>query len=261
MKNTLLYIFLVLLLTNCNDDIPLGDFEPQMVIYAEVSDTANPYVSIQKTVPLLAIKDYPKVVNAKVKITDLTLNKTYTLQESYPGWYYYDSSIGVPGHSYKLDIEAEDKKITATEKMPQVVKLKDATVEKYEIAFAEDKKYIEIKPKFHDPKGVENYYQFIFNKESFPVEKSEIFKDYGFDGLRNIISFIVEGNTNEYITVRMRNITKNAYTYLEGIKLNQSQIAATPTNPVTNLTGNVLGYFNVFSNGGETYIQPKEIKY
>ena len=229
-----------------------------MVVYAEVSNTASPYVSIQKTNPLLAEKDFPKVEHATVKITDLTLNKTYILRESYPGWYYYNSSIGVPGHSYKLDIEAEDKKITATEKMPQIVQIKGATVEKYEVAFAEDKKYIEIKPKFHDPKGVENYYQFIFNKESFPVEKSEIFKDYGFDGLSDVISFVMEGDADEYITVRMRNITKNAYTYLEGIKLNQSQIAATPTNPVTNLTGDVLGYFNVFSNGGEAYIEAKK---
>lgn len=257
MKN-ILYIFLVLLLTNCNDDIQPGEFEPKMVIYAELNNTSTPYVSIQKTIPLLAVSDYSGVRNAVVKITDLTLNKTYTLWETSEGIYNYDSTIGFVGHSYRLDIEVEGKKITATEKMPRIVELQDATVEKYEVPFAEDKKYIEIKPKFRDPRGIENYYQFVFFKSSFPMDKSEIFKDYGFDGLQNVISFIVEGRTDEYVTVRMRNITKNAYTYLEGVKLNRNQIAATPTNPVTNLTGNVLGYFNVFSDGGEIEVRPQE---
>ncbi|MBV7441761.1 DUF4249 domain-containing protein [Weeksellaceae bacterium TAE3-ERU29] len=257
MKNTLLYLFLILLLTNCNDDVPLSRFESKMVIYAELSNTSTPYVSIQKTVPLLAMSNYPGVGNATVKITDLTLNKTYTLWETSEGIYNYDSTIGFVGHSYRLDIEVEGERITAIEKMPQIVELQNATVEKYEVPFVEDKNYIEIKPKFYDPKGIENYYQFVFFKNYFPIEKSEIFKDYGFDGLQNVIKFIIEGKTDEYITVRMRNITKNAYIYLEGVKLNQNQIAATPTNPVTNLTGNTLGYFNVFSDGGEVNISPK----
>lgn len=113
----------------------------------------------------------------------------------------------------------------------------------------EDDPVFEFQPIFLDPAGEDNYYQFIVKRNG--VKEKDIFikEDQGFDGLENSQKFSIEANYADMITIDMHNINESAYEYLMGVKLNLFQSTATPTNPNSNITGDALGYFKVFSAG------------
>jgi len=230
-------------------NVNLNNAAPQIVIEGNVTNTAGPYqVQIAQTVAFSADNTFPPVSGAYVKITDVTTGGSELLTEITPGTY---STLlfpqGVPGHTYQLYVLANGQTYTATSTMPQPVVMDSLS---FQILSNFGKTQINTQANFQDPIGIANYYTFQEYINSKLLQQTFVFDDRLSDGkyivsnLYTDSSYISVGDT---IAVNMSCVDKNVYNYFN--TLQQAADAngfqtATPSNPVTNLSNNALGYFS-----------------
>jgi len=188
------------------------------------------------------------VTGAAVQIMDSTGGQSFTLTETSPGMYETSGFTGKPGHVYSLVVQADGQQYTAVSTMPAVVHLDS-------VSFAlntdfNGKKDLNAVVNFQDPVGIVNYYQFIEHINGKLVPNTFVFEDRLSDGryieqpLFNDSAYLKKGDT---LQLKMYCIDKNIYNYffslLQVTPSNGFQ-AATPDNPLTNLTGGAVGYFS-----------------
>jgi len=153
----------------------------------------------------------------------------------------------VPGHTYQLYVLANGQTYTATSTMPQPVVMDSLS---FQILSNFGKTQINTQANFQDPIGIANYYTFQEYINSKLLQQTFVFDDRLSDGkyivsnLYTDSSYISVGDT---IAVNMSCVDKNVYNYFN--TLQQAADAngfqtATPSNPVTNLSNNALGYFS-----------------
>lgn len=253
------YILLVCLsfftLVSCEKEIEIevDDTTPKLVIEAIMSDRQGDAVVLLSLSRNLNDASEPtNVSDAEVSIKAIDNDEIFILNQIEEGVYQNESLVGEPGKTYRLDVQLSDgSTYSSIQTMPRKVELTDVTYRERDVAFQdeEDDPVFEFQPIFLDPAGEDNYYQFIVKRNG--VKEKDIFikEDQGFDGLENSQKFSIEANYADVINIDMHNINESAYEYLLGVKLNLSQSTATPTNPTSNITGDALGYFKVFSAG------------
>ncbi len=228
--------------------VNLNDAAPQIVIEGIVTNAAGPYhVQISKTVNFDQSNTFPPVTGAVVKITDITFGQTDLLTETTPGIYSTHIIKGIPGHFYQLDVATSGQAYTAVSVMPQPVLLDSLS---FDHLSAFKNLTISTNVNYQDPPVTVNYYTFAESVNSRKLKTVFALDDRLSDGkyvsraLRTDSAYINIGDT---IQVQMNCVDKNVFDYfftLASVASGNSFRSVTPTNPLSNISNNALGYFS-----------------
>lgn len=245
-------------------DLNLDNAESKIVIEGNLTDHSKEcFVYISETQPLDEIGRFVGVSNAYVTITDNTSGKTDSLQEIEKGVYYNSELKARLGNAYTLKVVTDKDTYTATSTMVSTFIEMDTVI-------------VELNPiynnyttsvYFSDPADQQNQYLFMIYKNnkkynSFYVQEDEFFN--GKDVKQNLPVFSEEEEDNillgDTVKVRMQSIDKNVFRYF--YSLNAGALGGTggpasfgsPANPVSNISGDALGYFSVHTNQVKTTI-------
>lgn len=238
-----------IILSSCTKviNVNLNDSSPQIVIEGNITNSTGPYqVKITKTVNFSASNIFPPVSGAFVKITDSTSSTADTLTETSPGIYTTHSINGITGHTYNLYVLAQGKIYTSSSKMP-------ATVPLDSISFQHDNRfgtsYIEPVVYFQDPAGIANYYTFTEFVNNRRMSDPFIFDDRLSDGKyisQQLYSDSSHVHVGDTLRILMYCVDKNVWNYFNTlIQATSNNVQAlSPSNPISNISDNALGYFS-----------------
>jgi len=241
MRNKVIkYISVVLLgasLTACERvidlDLPNGDDLP----YVDAWITDQPGV---QTIKFLRAVDYmsknaPEAVSdATITVTDVTAGKSYPFVYQ-NGVYNYDAgsnSIGVVGHTYKLNIGWKGEQFEATDELKRNTKI-DSLTSKWEEADGEDEEGYYVKLYVHDVVGAVDYYWIrTYKNGTLNYQVGEMLSadgSYGDDGLTDGYAFIPpfrDGVTSgekpyekgDNVKVLIRSLSKGSHEFVEQVQ-------------------------------------------
>lgn len=231
--------------------VNLNDAAPQIVVEGMITNTPGPYqVQITKTVNFDASNSFPAVSGATVRISDNGSIITDLLKETAPGIYTTNTLQGIPGHTYQLNITVGAQTYSATSTMPQPVTLDSIS---FQHTTRVNRIDINTVPNYQDPLNIKNYYSFSQFVNSRKVKITSVFDDRLSDGkyinvaLRTDSSYINIGDT---VLLKMNCIDKATYDYFytfAQVAGNNNFQSASPSNPVSNISNNALGYFAAFT--------------
>ncbi|MBT29419.1 MAG: hypothetical protein CMO01_07120 [Thalassobius sp.] len=251
------YLLLLLLLSSCeeivNPDLITAD--PVVVIDAIVSNTESKnYVILSKTSAFNAQGSTPKISGANVTLT--YSNETVNYTESDSGKYIpnQDISTSLLSGQYRLEMEVENNLYAAEGILPTFILLDSITVSRREEDPSFDDGYYPI-IHFTDPPNEINYYmwEIYLNSEFISSDDIILNDDEAFEG-RSVayelpFSIALEDvNVGDTLKVYNYSISSDAYDYYNGLLLlvgSGSPAQAIPDNPVSNIEGGGLGFFNV----------------
>lgn len=249
--------------------LDLNSASPQLVVEANITDRPGPYyVILSRTVNFENITSIPGVTGATVEISDSSGNSE-TLTDLGGGKYKTSFIQGTYGQSYKLTIKTDGQVYESYSTMPNVV-----TALKLSIT-----REVEDRPSFggssdsqtpryqmnyevYDPEQYTNYYRFVAYHKNREITSRRVFDDQfsngkiiaGEFGLRDSIDF----KPGDTITVELQNIDKGAYDFFRTLRNGAAGLAflsASPSNPISNISNNGLGYFSACSiNSGYSII-------
>jgi Domain of unknown function (DUF4249) len=269
-KYCFLGLALSFVLTACTKEIEidLNTANPLLVVEAALTDQNQPHtVRLSKTVNFSETNNFPAVQGANVQFADNT-GAAYPLTETSAGVYQTLPFAGVPGRTYTLTINAEGKTYTAQSTMPAKVEL--LGIVPIENAFGSRPgdtnpdprpQYIAI-PVYKDPEGLGNNYRFVQTVNQQKDKNFIIGNDNINDGLINqrpIFSFDMSIRQNDTLSVELQCIDKANYDYLFSLNASSGNGpggGTTPSNPVTNLSNNALGYFSAHTSQTVTIVVP-----
>jgi len=248
----ILLIFASICLFSCKKEVNLNldDAGPHIVIQGEITDAAGPYsVKINQSVSFSSENSFPAVSGASIKISD-NEGHTDSLTETSPGVYSTQLLQGKPGNTYTMTVKALDSLYTAASTMPFPVNFDSITFRRNS-PFGSDQ--ITAIPNFQDPAGVKNFYLFneylnglLLTKDIFVFDDRLSDGRYITRGLRNSDETLHEGDSLE---IQMYCIDEPIFNYFN--QLDESggrggafNTAASPANPVSNISSGALGYFS-----------------
>jgi Domain of unknown function (DUF4249) len=253
---------LLMALASCEKviDVNINEADKKYVIEANVSNSAAEpaEVKISQTKRFTDDNSFTGISGATVTI-QVNNGTIYPLAETTTGIYKTAAFTGVPGSSYKLTVTLNGTAYTAVSVMPvKLVKLDTLTVE--DLAFG-GSTYKTVYPSYKDPSGLGNSYRFIQYANGVQVKKIFVQDDELSDGLTITRPFINQDGdlkSGDVVKVTMQCIDRDVYKYWYSLDqaatgANQS---ATPANPVSNITGGVLGYFSAHSVNSKTIVVP-----
>jgi len=257
------------LLSSCEKviDLKLNNSGPQTVIEGTISNEAGgAKVSISRSQNFYDETTFTGINGAQVSVdVDGTV---YNFDPTSAGIYQNSTLIGVPGHTYHLTVKLNDKTYTSTSTMPQIVKLDSIYVVDDEFGTNKDKTKLRVATvKFQDPAGEDNYYRFIEYIDG-RKEKSLFVDDDEFTNGQTVNSRLNFNNDNDdpareirtgkQLMIEMECIDAAVYKYF--FSLNSGSTGdgnnAAPTNPTSNITGGVLGYFSAYPITRKTITVP-----
>lgn len=238
--------------------VNLNDTSPQIVIEGNITSNTGTYlVQIFKTVNFSATNTFPTVSGAMVKITDSTTGTTDLLTEATPGNYMGNTLQGVPGHTYSLYVVAEGQTYTASSIMPVSVPLDSVT-------FQHNNRFgtTDINPvaNFQDPTGITNYYTFTQTVNGKKLKNTFVFDDRLSDGKyirQQIFSDSTNINIGDTVSLQMNCIDLGAFNFyntVDRVTGGNNFNSVSPSNPLSNITNNALGYFSAHTAQIETAI-------
>ena len=250
MKKTIFYILLLVLFIlaqSCEKviDIQVNDEIGKLVIEASINNTSSQQeIKLSRNVSFSAGNDYPSVKGAKVIVYD-DEEKEYVFQETIPGTYVAKDFTGQSGRNYSMYIQVNESKFTAKSKMPQVVLLDSIIAEKPKLG---DKDTRNIKVFYRDPKDDANQYRFILFVNNKQIKDVYALNDDFNNG--NPVSITLRPSDDEeiypgdQIRVEMLCIDKSIYNYWYSLMQQSSGGGIAPSNPPTNISPSVFGYFS-----------------
>lgn len=241
----------ILFLLSCKKviDVNIKNAPSELVITGEVNNQAGPYiVSISKSVSYASENSFPPVSGAVVMITGNGI--TDSLMEISPGNYATRFLVGTPGKEYSLNVTVGGQTFMASSTMPQPVPL-----DSIGLSVGRNDHIINAVVYFQDPPGIANYYQFIEYNDRRPIANGRgnfVFDDRLSDG-RYIIHNLGNDSSNfkmgDTVSIKMKCLDQYVYAYwnqFAQVSGNNRGGFSTPTpaNPVSNISGGVLGYFS-----------------
>ncbi len=247
------YFIIGLILFSCTKviNIDLKDSTPLYVIEGAVNKGDSVHIiTITQSVLFSATNTFPMVSGASVVISD-DANNSEILTEIAPGKYATAHLLGIEGRAYTLTVQVGGKVFTSTSTMPQQVNL----IMMYFIddSFGGNGGKIPV-PIRQDPAGIQNNYKFELSvnrhvkSKGWIMDSSIMIQNDDFaDGViteQPLFGTIGAFMPQDSFQVIMTCIDKNVYKYFYSLSLNQQGGAATPANPVSNITGGALGYFS-----------------
>ncbi|MCZ4245316.1 DUF4249 domain-containing protein [Pedobacter punctiformis] len=254
MKTLTLYLAtLCLCFTACKKIISIDtdNAAAQMVIEANITDQlADQQIKITKSVGYSDQSVYPKVSGASVTVTD-SKGVSYLFTEKSPGLY-VNRMKGVPGLTYNLQVNAENKNYTATAVMPKTVKLDSVGVVSNTFFGKELKTAAAY---LADPSSEANYYHFYLYVNGLLSKRIYVNDDRLTNGNKLRLQLYYEENddddeglkTGDKVSVEMECIDANVFKYWYALSQQSGRgpnQGTTPSNPTSNISNNALGYFS-----------------
>lgn len=262
----LLFVSAIIVFTiGCEKVIKLKteNVPPKYVIEANLSDQKGGcLIYITQTIKLNDITIFPGVPLAKVSISD-NGSVPLGIPEMTPGVYHSEFLQAQPGHTYQLKVAIGDQVFTSEVTAPRIVPFDSLYLQDFQ-AFGSIRKFAYVV--FKDPPGKGDAYRFLQYKNG--VQNSNIFvmnDEYSDD--RQITTFLAyfdqsddqKINIGDTVHVEMQCINPSVYKFFYSLSQSStggSEVVA-PGNPVTNIEGGALGYFNVFMKQEKTIIAGK----
>ncbi len=225
-------------------DLDLNSSETKYVLKGEViSGDSTHHLSITTTIPFDEPNVFPGISDAVVTLSDDFGNSAAMLHIG-NGVYEAQNFLAFDGRTYTMTAEIGDKTFSSTVTIPYVVPLLGATI--IESSFFGQTGNL-IVPTFQDPAQYTNYYKFrYYEKDSLDNDSGEILSDDEFsNGQFNQQPFI--GNylpaSGDTVVYKMWGIAQSVYKFLYSKDVNTSPNSGAPANPVSNWSGDALGYF------------------
>lgn len=262
-------ILLLSLLSSCDKviDLKLNNSALQTIIEGTVSnETGGAKVLISQSQKFYDETTFNGIGGAQVTVdVDGTV---YNFDPTAAGVYQNSTLVGIPGHTYHLTVKLNDKTYTSTSTMPQIVKLDSVYVVDDELATNKDKTKLRIAVvKYQDPANEQNHYRFIEYLDG-RKEKSLFVDDDEFTNGQTVNSRLNFSNSNDdpareirtgkQLMIEMECIDAAVYKYF--FSLNSGSTGdgnnAAPSNPTSNITGGVLGYFSAYPITRKTITVP-----
>ncbi|RIJ47433.1 DUF4249 domain-containing protein [Maribellus luteus] len=260
-KTFTLLLGIVALFTSCRDiiDIELDSVEPKLVIDGAVTDINDTLViQLTKSVDYFEPGIYPPVPGAVIAVSD-NLGNTHQLNETSSG-VYTDYLPGTEGNKYTLSVEVEGEKYTAEVEMPYKVLIDSISVEPTPDYLEFSGGYL-VNCHLHDPFGVENFYRLkvsLVNDLEEPDDVLVVYDDAYVNGNQITLRWDEEQFfPQDTVVVELQTLAESTYEYYRTLSaLFESGMigSANPANPITNLSGDVLGYFGAYTVSRDTII-------
>ena len=261
----LLFTTLCVLSLSCEKVIHLDTEKvpSRIVIEANMSDwKGDCIVYITETIRLNDRTNFPGVSGASVTISD-NGETPVNLEELSPGVYFSQLLRAQTGHHYKLQVEVDGQQFFSEVTAPRKVPLDSVYLEDFN-AFGEVRKFAHVV--FKDPPGTGDAYRFLQFRNGEQNSNIFVMDDEYSDG-RSINTFLAYFDQSDdqlihpgdTIRVQMQCVDPSVYKFFYTLAQSStggSEVVA-PGNPVTNITGGALGYFNVFIRQERTVIAGK----
>jgi len=247
----IILVFVIVLITSCQKviNIDLNSASPALVITGNINDQPGPYtVSLSQTVNFSDPNSFPAVSGAFISITDNT-GIIDTLVETKPGTYHTKKTTGVAGRTYNLTVIANGQTYTASSTMPQAVTF-DTLIITQRVSFRNHDTILAPQAIFLDPANVANYYRFIETRNDTLLSNIHVIDDQFTNGLH--IAYTVRNDTSlvrgDSVTVEMQCIDQGTYQYFNTFREASGTTNVTPSNPVSTISNNGLGYFSAHTS-------------
>jgi hypothetical protein len=264
MKILFYFAATLLLATSCQKVVTLDlkETAPQLIIEGNLADDGRPCtVLLSRSVSYTQTNSFPAVSGAVVTLSDDAGGLEILAETSTPGQYRGRTVLGQSGRRYTLRVEAEGKPYVAVSTLPALVPFAGLRAQKAAIG---DR--IQALPEFTDPAGGRNYYLFRQYRNGRLNKSIYLQNDEFTDGKPNNrglggrnsedIDDLVAGDS---LRVEMQNVDFDTYEYFRTLNLTLQgggMATASPANPKTNFSGNVLGYFSAHTRRQRTILVP-----
>lgn len=253
-----LIILFITLLVSCEKviEIDLKESEKQIVIEANLESGMHDFsVYISKTAPYFESKIPETMESAKVTLTD-DENNSFNIPHIGNGTYTAEIT-GEPLHTYNLSVEIEGVEYHASSYLPELVKI-DSVYSIYEEAFGPRESGHIAYFRYTDPANVPNYYRALHylngELENSP-EDLFVMDDELNDGNSPQVPFFMKVfQSGDTVRVELIHFDEASYDYfytlseIIGSDGGPSNGLAAPSNPTTNWSGGILGYFSAYSS-------------
>ncbi|MET0463093.1 MAG: DUF4249 domain-containing protein [Chitinophagaceae bacterium] len=252
--NIFLALSVTIFLSSCEKviDLNLNSTEKRYVVEGIITDLTGARVTLSQTKDFDEDNSLATVSGATVEMSEAGGTVT-TLTESSPGIYTAPAMNGTSGKTYTLSVKVNGQTFTAVSTMPQRVNL-DTLYVTDEFLFGENRRTANTE--YQDPPGRGQYYRFVQyingKKEPTIFYQSDEYTDGNY--VNNKLFYFPEDDDNEdqkiktgdLLRIDMFCIDQNVYKYWFSLDRSATGESgqATPSNPVTNLTGGALGYFS-----------------
>ncbi len=179
-----IFIFMIWFLSGCEKLVVLHpeNSEQKLSVEAIFSDfPAVSYVRITKSKGIYeSITNHEQIIDADVKVIDLTTNDTIMLNYDFNTETYKPAVAGIENHTYRLDIKAQGHHLTAANTMTSKVNL-DGVIS---VPSSDDPSLYYLKMRFDDPLQQEDYYLIIMqpqNPDSALESRFSVMSDMTYD--------------------------------------------------------------------------------
>lgn len=240
-------------------DIKVDNDSGKLVVEGTVTDQTGQTIKLSRNVAFTSTNTYPPVTGAAVTVTDQN-GKAYTFTEGPAGTYTNATLTGASGQTYQMNVSTGNQNYTASSTMPVKVALDSLTSADSDFGGKGKKK---ITVHFHDPAATADQYNFLLLVNGKQVARVFTVDDRFTNG--NDINFdlrtrddtsdqaIYAGDT---VTVQMQCIDLPVFTYWFSLQQQGSGAggSVSPSNPPTNITPAVFGYFSAQTVQSKTIV-------
>ncbi|TDN37198.1 DUF4249 domain-containing protein [Hymenobacter sp. UV11] len=270
MKYPLVLAAALLLTASCQKVVTLDlqNADPQLAIEGNLADDGQPCtVLLSRSVDYTQTNTFPAVSGATVTLSDDAGGLEKLAETSTPGQYRGSKLLGQPGRRYTLRVETGGQSYVAASTLPSpVVALTGLRAQKSVVG-----NNIQVVPEYQDPAGPRNYYLFRQYRNGRLNKNIFLQTDEFTDGKSNARALGSGGGgggstddadklaTGDSVRVEMQNVDPDAYEYfrtLNQILQGNPLFSITPTNPKSNFSGGVLGYFSAHSRRQRSLVVP-----
>jgi hypothetical protein len=237
-------------------DLNLGDVAGKLVIEGNLTNiSGTQIIKLSQNVAFTNTNVYPPVTGASVVVKDSKGN-SFNFIEGPPGTYAATPVGGRPGTTYTMTVITNGKTYTASSQMPVFISLDSITSKPNEFNNGSNRR--EITAHYADRAGIANQYRFVLSVNGAQVKGVFAFNDAFSDG-KLINVDLVEGDIDifpgDVVTVEMQCIDAGIYNYwFTLLQENSPGGGFAPSNPPTNITPAVLGYFSAHTTQSKTIV-------
>lgn len=250
-----LILMLFILATSCEKviDIQVDDDIGKLVIEGTINNTDEQQeIKLSKNIAFSDRNNYPAVSGATVIVRNDEKNE-FVFSETSAGTYIAKSFTGIPGKTYSFEVHVNENKYTAISQMPQVVTLDSIAAEKPKFG---EKDTRNIKVFYQDPKDQINQYRFVLFVNEKQINDIYAVNDDFNNGNQVSITLrpkedvdIVSGDK---IRVEMIGMDRNVFQYWYSLMQQSAGAGITPSNPPTNISPYVFGYFSAQTHSSKS---------
>jgi hypothetical protein len=238
--------------------VDLAQAEQKIVVDAVVSNLpGKSVVVLSKSIDLFSEQEYPYLSNAKVTIWP-NIGEEILFEQVQDGIYQNRNFVGEIGVEYHLMVEWNEYSIDAKSIMPAPTQIDSVEVVVSERGFMgnEDISYA-LKVHFTDALDRENFYRFDVYRNDSLFDGFVVSSDLFYNGL-STYQYLMNYDLNplDVIRVQLSAIDKANYNYFLVLSQSNSVFNIAPGNPVSNLTGNAIGFFGAYGQSEKTITIP-----